>query len=346
MSTGNNSQYALTRPNRILLVGVFIIVAAILAVPVYSVRSTSLPTRSQSNASIPSGAPEAASQVRSLRALRSATLASILIPLLTTPQAPPEGITTYADDCVTPKSDFNLGDTVCAKASGVPATVFPWRVTWVDPAGFIRQSDTASTNSQTEYRYMLPSTATSDVGGRTVDNRGTWKVNLVRSNGAVRQTAPFTVHQPANPVSDVFVQKLNRNPNGQVSSGGNIDFILVVGNSGPDTASVVHLIDSVPTGGTLVQFTQQSGPTCVPPTGGPANDCTIATMVNGERAEFTAVYNTGSAAPGTYETSATVSSATTDPDISNNTWTAQYTITAGNGGAAFHRFWSGDNSPF
>jgi hypothetical protein len=56
-------------------------------------------------------------------------------------------------------------------------------------------------------------------------------------------------------------------------------------------------------------------------------------MTNGDRAEFTAIYNTGSAAPGDYETSATVSSTTTDPNTNNNTSTAQYTVTPSNGTA-------------
>src|SRR5688572_10807919 len=55
---------------------------------------------------------------------------STLLPLL---QAQTEPIATYAADCTTRKTDFNLGDTVCAKATGVPDSVFPWKVLWLDP---------------------------------------------------------------------------------------------------------------------------------------------------------------------------------------------------------------------
>ncbi len=248
----------------------------------------------------------------------------------------PEGVTLYASGCTTPSDSFNLGDALCAKASGVPPSVFPWRILWVDPAGFVRQSDTASSNDATEYTFTLPATATSEINGQTVDNRGTWRVNLVRSNGAVRQTAKFAVHQPLNPVTDLFVQKINRSADGSAPAGGIIDFIIVVGNQGPDDAADVHLVDSTPSGGTLVSFTQSSGPACVPVESGVDNDCVMATLAYGERAEFTAIYNVGSAAPGTYETSATVSSAvtvppTTDPDPDNNTATTQYTVTAADG---------------
>jgi uncharacterized repeat protein (TIGR01451 family) len=250
----------------------------------------------------------------------------------------PEGVTLYASDCTAPADSFNLGDTVCAKASGVPASVFPWRILWVDPQGIVRESVNASPSEATEYTFTLPATPTSIVNGQTVDNRGTWRVNLVRSNGAVRQTAKFAVRQPLNPVTDLFVQKFNRSADGTAPAGGNVDFIIVVGNQGPDAAADVHLVDSTPSGGTLTSFTQTSGPACVPVEAGVDNDCVMATLAYGERAEFTAIYNVGSAAPGTYETSATVSSAvtvppTTDPNTDNNTSTAQYTVGAAGSGA-------------
>ena len=248
------------------------------------------------------------------------------------PQIGAESVTTYASDCTTPQSDFNLGDTVCAKATGVPTSLFPWRITWVDPAGFIRQSDPASTSDQTTYTYTLPSTATSQVNDQTIDNRGTWRVNLTRPNGAVRQTARFVVHEVANPQADVLVQKFQRDANDQIHAGDNVAFIIVVSNTGPDTSVGVHLADSVPAGGTLVSFTQNSGSTpCTPvETGGPANDCAFASMVNGDRAEFTAIYGiSASASPGTYETSASVSSTTPDPNNSNNSSTAQYVVQSG-----------------
>lgn len=253
-------------------------------------------------------------------------------PLLMTPLAIDEGVVTYAADCTTVKSDFNLGDTVCAKATGVPSTFFSWHVIWADPGGIIRQSDTAIANDQTVYRFTLPSSDTTDIEGRTIDNRGTWIVDLTRANGVRRATASFVVHGTV-PAADVFVQKFPRTGDGTVASGGNVPFVIVVGNNGPDSALVVHLIDSAPSGSTLASFTQQSGPQCIPDDPNNPGDCVIATLANGDRAEFTAVYSTGSTSPGSYDTSASVSSTIADPDPSNNSSTSQVNVVTGGGTA-------------
>src|SRR3989442_10801015 len=334
MRTENATQHFIRRPQSLVLVGVFVFLAAAVAVPFYSVRSSSLRTTS-SKLNVPSGQSVRASELRSVASsnINQTSLSSTFASLLPIPQATPPPVATYdGATCSVPQSDFFLGDTVCAKASGIPVSLFPWHITWVDPVGFVRQSDIASTNDQTEYRYTLPTDPTTNINGQTVDNRGTWRVNVTRPNGAIRSTALFVVHEAANPLSDVFVQKFIHSASPSVAAGDNISFSLVVGNAGPDPAANVHLVDSVPAGGTLVQFTQNSGPQCVVVGDGPANDCTIAAMTNGDRAEFTAIYNTGSAAPGDYQTSATVSSTTTDPNASNNTSTAPYSVTPSTGG--------------
>jgi uncharacterized repeat protein (TIGR01451 family) len=235
---------------------------------------------------------------------------------LATPQTAPEGIATYdGATCATPQTDFQINEVVCAKATGVPPTLFPWHVAWIDPAGLIEQLDIASTDDQTQYHFTPTTT-------------GPWRVNLLRSNGAVRQTATFTVHDATNVNADVFVQKFVHSASASVPAGDDISFTVVVGNAGPDSALAVHLIDAVPSGLTFVSFTQQSGPACVPTVVGVNNDCSIATLANGDRAEFTAIYNTSTAALGDYVTSATASSTTADPNTDNNTGTAQFTITA------------------
>lgn len=238
-------------------------------------------------------------------------------------------IATYAyPGCVVPKTDFDLGETVCAKASAVPNAVIPWRITWVDPAGFVRQADTASTNNSTQYTYTLPSDPTTEVNGQTVDNRGTWRANLVRSNGAVRATARFVVHEPTNPQADVQVQKFRRDAADSIHVGENAAFIVVVLNTGPDTAAGVHLVDSLPAGATLASFTQNSGPACTPSA---TPDCTIALMTNGARAEFTVIYTIGGS-PGPNQTSASIpSTTTTDPKTDNNSATVDFVVDSGSG---------------
>ena len=234
--------------------------------------------------------------------------------------------------CSIPQTDFNLGEVVCVKATGVPSSLFPWRVNWVGPYGLINESDAAVLDDNQEYRYTLPSTATEEINEQTVDHRGRWRVTLSKANGAIRQTAWFTVHEVGNPQADVLVEKLQRDSTDSIHVGDNAAFVVIVQNVGPDSATAVHLVDSVPAGATLVSFNQHLGPPCV--TGGPS-DCTIAAMANGDRAEFTVIYTIGGA-PGPGQTSASVSSTSPDPKTENNSATANFAVatgTEGGGGA-------------
>lgn len=302
----------------IFLIGAFIFACAAVSVPFYSARSGSAPADPKA------GANEPQSKVTSL-----VSLAGIDLPaygaFLPQPVSSPEAIYTYAADCTTPKTDWNLGETVCAKANAVPLTVFPWRVLLVDPAGFVRDSREAIADDNATYTFVLPSSPTSIVNAQTVDNRGTWRVELVRANGSRRQTTVITVHDTANAVADVFAQKVLRDGDVTISTSSSVAFLLIVGNGGPDTAQNVHLVDTVPSGATLVSFSQQSGPACLPAN---AIDCTMASLANGERAEFTAIYQVGAAA-GTVVTTAQATSGTTDSNNDNNNSFAEFEIIGG-----------------
>ena len=300
--------------------GIVILAGAAVIVPVYSARSKSVSINGPREPASSAYAPN----FRTLSGLSAKHIASS--------SAPPvlaQTIATFdGSDCSTPKTDFNLGEIVCVKVTGVPSSLFPWQVNWVGPYGLINESDSASIDDTTEYRYTLPTTATEVLNGETVDHRGRWRVNLAKANGALRQTAWFTVHEPANPQADILVQKTQRDSNDLIHSGDNAAFVVVVQNAGPDAAANVHLVDSVPAGATLVSFNQDSGPACTQ--GGPS-DCTIASMANQDRAEFTIIYTiTGAAGP--YETSATASSDTPDQNTGNNSFTGSYAITSGSGG--------------
>lgn len=283
-------------------------------------------SRSNSDKSKPiESRAKGASRASSLLSGKSLDLNSLMSPFLSA-----EGIATYAyPGCTVPKDSFNLGETVCAKASGVPVTLFPWHITWTDPAGNIRQVVNASDDDQTTYTFTLPSSNTSVVNGQVSDNRGGWRVNLTRSNGAVRQSASFTVHNTAQPTADVLVKKIVRDSESSVPAGGSIAFLVLVANAGPDTAQNVNLVDTLPSGATLVSFSQQSGPACLP---AGANNCTIASLTNGEVAEFTAIYQVG-ATVGIFQTSTRVTSTTTDQDSDNNNSFAAFEVTAGGGGS-------------
>jgi uncharacterized repeat protein (TIGR01451 family) len=262
-----------------------------------------------------------------------------LTALLALQAAPEPGVETYNCTTQAPQTVFNLGDRVCARATGVPAAAFPefqWRVSWVDPAGLINESDLGQVATTTEYDYTLP-TATASTrfdsspganDGILVNNRGTWRVNLTRANGAVRATAYFTVRSAANPVADMFVQKFLSKTTGSVAIGSPVEFAVVVGNNGPDAAANVQLADSLPSGASLASITQLSGPACLP---ADSQTCTIASLGGGDRAEFSVIYIAGGS-PGTVETSATVSRATTvteESDTTNDTSTAKFDVTSG-----------------
>jgi len=132
MRTGNTPKYGFTRINPILLIGVFIIAVAVLAVPIYSVHSSSLPIGA-SKASVPSGPPAKVSQIGSLSAnsIIHGSWSSTIDSLLPVPLPSPETVEILAADCETPKTEFFLGETVCAKTDNVTESD-RW-VNWLSP---------------------------------------------------------------------------------------------------------------------------------------------------------------------------------------------------------------------
>src|SRR6266498_6087695 len=132
MRTGNTPERVVTRLNSLILVGVFIIAAVLVAFPVYSMRSSSPATPSRLR--VPAGAPAKRTRSGSFAASNSGILAlgsSTLRSLLPIPQSSPEEIATFASDCETPKTTFTLGETVCAKTVFVTET--DRFVNWIDP---------------------------------------------------------------------------------------------------------------------------------------------------------------------------------------------------------------------
>src|SRR5947209_4270713 len=215
MRTGKNPRNSMRLD--LFALGVFIIMAAIVAVPFYSARSSSSPSRSSS-------LPNAPDRTTAIKAMHS-KIPDLPLPA-TLPPLTSLSLTTYEETCTTPQTDFNLGDKVCVKATGVPGSLFPWRVSWVDPSGVINQLDSASTDDTTQYTYTIPTDSTTTLNENTYDNRGTWTVNLTRPSGAVRLTARFIVHETAKPRADVFIQKFRRDSSDQIHTGENIAFII------------------------------------------------------------------------------------------------------------------------
>ena len=312
MKTGKVPQRFVTRLNSLVLVGVFFILAAVVAVPFHTARSSSLP-----------GGP--ASEVGSFKANPtivgwSSTLADPTAGLITPPVLslvdPP--LATYNADCTTPQSTFSLGDVVCAKVSALNLS-FSRSFSWVDPAGFGRRVTPITDPNQSD-SYPLPGTQTTTIGGVfVVDNRGTWKVNVVSSRGVVLSQA-FNV-QGAAPSADLSLVKVFNGvpPN----SGENFTYTIALINFGPNDATNVQLSDPQPLNATYVSGSAQqlSGPpfsctgsnpvVCSPNAAG-------GTLAVGATAIFQLTYTAGSAGS-TVTNIATVTSATTELNSTDNT---------------------------
>lgn len=246
------------------------------------------------------------------------------------PQALPvlETIDTYAADCTTPKEIFNLGETICAKFDGAPIyQLFALRrIVWANTGGLILQQSDVNVVSGNAM-FTLPTTATAADG---LDRRGGWSVNSIStSDGSVRVQARFTVRDPNNAAANLSVYE---SAESSVGAGGDIDYLVAVGNRGPDAAQNVQLNVDAPTLSTtpnsplsFVSKAQLSGPafTC-------ASDstCTIASLPVGAVATFRFSYSVpaGTASYTVITDTANVSSSTTDPSTSNNSTIAYATV--------------------
>jgi len=108
-----------------------------------------------------------------------------------------------------------------------------------------------------------------------------------------------------------------------VAVGGNITYTLTVRNDGPQAATSVILSDVIPVNTTFVSVTPAAGWSCPPLAVGATGTqtCTIAALAPLSSASFALVVKVNPGTPsGTVITNtATVSSATTDPNSANNT---------------------------
>jgi uncharacterized repeat protein (TIGR01451 family) len=150
-------------------------------------------------------------------------------------------------------------------------------------------------------------------------------------------TATTTV---VNAGADLSVTKTTGDT--QQGAGFNITYAITVSNLGPSAAANVVLSDPVPAAAdtppdtTFVSFAQNTGPmfTCSTPSGGGTGtvNCTLATLAAGATATFTLVVKVNAdVREGTTVTNkASVSSTTSDPNLSNNSATATTLIVGGN----------------
>ena len=237
------------------------------------------------------------------------------------PQAPPasETIGTFAEDCTTPKTDFNFGETVCAVVSNA-RTGANERLVWGHTDGFLARETMITSVTQNDSLLLAP---TSILGGATVNNRGTWVISSIDTDGAPVATTKFTIHDPELLTADLSVYKFPETGESKVNENTAVRLTISVSNFGPDAATNVELADLTPDAATFVSLTQESGPTfsCTDST------CTIASLPRFSRANFTAVYHTNGVAADTLtEYSATVTSDTNELRAADNSATGELTI--------------------
>jgi uncharacterized repeat protein (TIGR01451 family) len=266
-----------------------------------------------------------------------ASLAGFM-PLLQLPGE--ETIETFAADCVTPKTVFNLGDTVCAKVTNAPTSrpTRPLRrFSWAGPANVIRQKTNITASTQTDL-FILPSSQTTLVGGESVDNRGEWAVaSLNTTDGSATTQAGFSVRDPQNAAANLSVTKTVLGAS-DVAAGSNVAFKVFLTNRGPDDAASVSLSDAVPANTTFVSGSQSDGPsfTCANPTAGSTgtSNCTIASLPAGTTSEFIFIYEVGATVPvrTNIVNTASVTSDTSDPKPSDNSSSAN-AVVSDTGGA-------------
>lgn len=225
--------------------------------------------------------------------------------------APPflsEIVETFAGDCTTPKTVFNIGDTVCVQVSGTPIIPsFPRRLTWSTADSTAVQTTDITTDPQSDF---LTINTTSVVNGVAIDNRGAWQVVLTNPFFFYPEArATFTVIDAAHPAADLGVAYSFATSS--VQSGSEVVYGLQLNNNGPNSSLNVRLTDAVPSGTSFVSFQQLTGPafTCNTATG--LTTCSLASMDAGDVATFLATYQVNSG-PQITNTASVSSLTTTD----------------------------------
>jgi hypothetical protein len=219
-----------------------------------------------------------------------------------------ESVQTYAGDCTTPKTDFNLGDTMCVKASVPFAFLLDRRsINIIGPANVVRASAVVSDPSQIQtLSFTIPTAAQTTLGGETFDNRGTWRADLSTLSSSRRASADFDVSSAVAAEAAADLQIVSVVDGNTVPSGGSLSVSVYVLNVGPNGAEDVVVTPPTGTGLALQSFSPVNGTDC-------GATCSVASLASHGVAQFTAIYNVTAAAGTSILARSAVTSDTTDP---------------------------------
>lgn len=172
--TIRNHRPHFTYVRALVLICTFMIAVAAVAVPFYSVSSQT----KAAGASLPI-VPSSPSATKAMN--HPGWTSALNMPLAG------ETISIYAADCSTPKTEFNLGDVICAVTDGVDLTTVPgnYYVNWHSPSNEITDGPTITQNPQS-FLFTIPSSPSGNVG--------TWKANI----GSVSPAESSIIGSPPN----------------------------------------------------------------------------------------------------------------------------------------------------
>jgi uncharacterized repeat protein (TIGR01451 family) len=197
-----------------------------------------------------------------------------------------EFVTTYADDCATPKTIFEPGEVVCVQAGNFPVLNPDWgyryrRFSWVAPNREVMDQTTIKADPQYD-RFAIP----------TSGSAGTWHITTLDSESSRYANAKFIVRSAFTRTADLAVFK---DGPATVYAGQRVEFVLTVTNPGPDTAEGIEFVTEVPSNMIFVALKQSSGPLfeCRTPVRGETGRiyCSTKGMALDESAQLHAYYD-------------------------------------------------------
>lgn len=196
-----------------------------------------------------------------------------------------EYVQTFAADCITPQTVFNLGDTVCAEAGGFPlAPSFRYRrFEWIAPDRYVADQTNIKVDPQND-SFIIPTSG-------QFAQPGTWTLASINADSDLYAVAKFIVRDPRIAYANLSINKLGQD---WVYAGDTVSYRIRVTNPGPDFAESVQIVDTVPANMTFLALKQASGPLvdCSTPLRGETGRsvCNVKGLSNDEAVELVAYY--------------------------------------------------------